>query len=66
LIDQLYGRCVEISELDAIGRGRDELHPGLLSRANKKYVIFFFRTNDRVEVFRILHGSGDLQRFFDP
>jgi toxin ParE1/3/4 len=64
-IDQIYNKCVEISELAAIGRGRDELYPGLLSLAYKKYVIFFLRINDRVEIVRILRGSRDLQRFFE-
>mgnify|MGYP006309627291 CR=1 FL=1 len=64
-IDQLYRKCVEISELDAIGRKRDELSPGLLSLSYKKYVIFFLRTKDRVEIVRILHGSRDLQKHFD-
>lgn len=64
-IDQLYRKCLEISELDAIGRKREELFPGLLSLAYKKYVIFFLRTKDRVEIVRILHGSSDLQKHFD-
>ena len=66
LIDQLYRKCVEISELDAIGRKRDELFPGLLSLAYKNYVIFFLRSKDRVEIVRILHGRRDLQKHFDP
>jgi toxin ParE1/3/4 len=64
-IDQLYLKCVEVAELDAIGRKRDELYPGLMSLAYKKYVIFFLRTKDRVEIVRILRGSRDLPKFFD-
>ena len=64
-IDQLYTKCVEIAELNGIGRKRDDLFPGLLSLAYKKYVIFFFRTTERVEIIRVLHGSKDLQKHFD-
>jgi toxin ParE1/3/4 len=64
-IDQLYRKCIEIAELDAIGRKRDELFPGLLSLAYKKYIIFFLRTKERVEIVRILLGSRDLQKQFD-
>lgn len=53
-IDQLYRKCVEIAELEAVGRRRDELFTGLLSLAFKKYMIFFLRTNDRVEIVRIM------------
>ncbi len=64
-IDQLYRKCVEIAELEAIGRNRDELFPGLLSVAYKKYVIFFLRTRDGVEIARILHGNRDIPKTFD-
>jgi len=56
-IGQLYRKCVKIAELEAVGRRRDELFTGLLSLAFKKYVIFFLRTNDRVEIVRIIQGS---------
>lgn len=56
-IDQLYEKCLEISEFEEIGRRRDELFPGLLSLAYKKYIIFFLRNNSRVEIVRILRGS---------
>ena len=64
-IDQLYNKCVEISELSGIGRKRDELFPGMLSLAYKKYVIFLMRSKDRVEIVRILHGSRDLPKIFE-
>ena len=64
-IDLLYSKCIEISELSGIGRKRDELFPGMLSLAYKKYVIFFMRSEDRVEIVRILHGARDLPKVFE-
>ena len=64
-IDQLYKKCLEISELKSIGRRRDELSQGLVSIAHKKYVIFFIHENDRIEIVRILRSSRDLPRYFE-
>ena len=63
-LDQLYNKCIEISELTGIGRKRDELFPGMLSLAYKKYVIFFMRSGDVVEIVRILHGARDIPTIF--
>ena len=64
-VDQLVQKCREASELDAIGRARDELHPGMLSLAFKKYVIFFTRSQPSLHAVRILHGARDIGAMFD-
>ena len=64
-LDQLYNKCIEISELSGIGRKRDELFPGMLSLAYKKYVIFFMRNRHEVQIVRILHGARDLPKIFE-
>ncbi|MFP4282200.1 MAG: type II toxin-antitoxin system RelE/ParE family toxin [Opitutales bacterium] len=63
-VDQLYRKGLQIAELEAVGRNRDELFPGLLSLAYKKYVIFILRSNGRVEIVRILRGSRDHPQYF--
>jgi toxin ParE1/3/4 len=63
-IDQLYQKCLEISELVGVGHKRDDLFPNLLSLPYKKYVIFFIRTKHRVEIVRILHGHRDIPSQF--
>ncbi len=63
-IDQLYRKCIDISELDGIGRRRDELSAGLLSIPHKKYIIFFEREKSSVNIVRILRGSRDLDQAF--
>lgn len=32
----------------------------------RNYLIFYFATNDVVEIVRILHGSQDIQQMFSP
>ncbi len=64
-LDQLYRKCISISELDGIGRRRDELADGLLSIPHKKYVIFFVRQVSQVSIVRILRGSRDLDQAFE-
>ncbi len=64
-LDQLYTKCYEISELRGIGRRRDDLFPGMLSLAYKKYVIFFVQREGIVEIVRILHGARDIAKVFE-
>jgi len=64
-IEQLYRKCISISELDGIGRSRNELAEGLLSIPHKKYIIFFVREDSRVSIVRILRGSRDLEPIFE-
>jgi toxin ParE1/3/4 len=65
VIAQLCNKCMEISELSGIGRKRDELIPGVMSLAYKKFVIFFKRSSDSVEIIRILHGARDIPKVFE-
>ena len=64
-IDELFSKCVEISKLEAVGRKRDELFPGLMSLAHKKHVIFFRREQNDVWIVRILNGARDLGSVFN-
>lgn len=64
-IDQLYRKCIDISELDGIGRTRNELADGLLSIPHKKYIIFFERQDTQLRIVRVLRGSRDLDQAFE-
>lgn len=64
-IEQLYRKCISISELEGIGRKRAELADGLLSIPHKKYIIFFVREVSRVSIVRILRGSRDFDQVFE-
>lgn len=45
---------------------RDELHEGLRSARHGRYLIFFVKQGDEVQVVRVLHGARDLPRMFEP
>ena len=64
-VEQIYQKCVEISELDGIGRSREELYPGLFSISFRKYIIFFQRADSCVRIIRILHGARDIGAVFN-
>lgn len=64
-IDQLYRKCIDISELDGVGRHRNELSSGLLSIPHKRYTIFFERKETQINIVRILRGSRDLDQIFE-
>jgi len=63
--DQLYRKCIDIANLEGIGRRRDELSEGLLSIPHKKFVIFFEREKKVVNIVRVLRGSRDLDQIFE-
>lgn len=63
-VDQLFEKCCEIARFEGVGRRRDELIPGMESLAFKKYLIFFRRTDGRVQIIRILSGYRDIGSLF--
>jgi len=64
-IDQLYRKCIDIAELEGIGRSRSELADGLLSIPHKKYIIFFLRDERFLSIVRILRSSLDVESQFE-
>lgn len=48
-----------------MGRGRDELSPGIRSLPFGRYVVFFQPLEDGVDVVQVLHGSRDTDAIFD-
>lgn len=63
--DQIVEKCCEIVELEGVGHRRDDLIPGMFSLAFRKYVIFFQRNRNEVEIVRVLHGARDIRTLFD-
>ena len=51
-VDRLYAKCVDLFELDGVGRSREELLPGLKSLF-KRYVIYFYRSSSGVDIVRV-------------
>lgn len=65
LIDQITSRFDHLLAYPEAGRARHELLVNLRSLPVKRYVIFYQPTEDGVEIFRVLHGSRDVQGEFD-
>jgi toxin ParE1/3/4 len=65
LIDEITGRFDHLLAYPEAGRARHDLLVNLRSIPVKRYVIFYQPTDDGVEIFRVLHGSRDVQGEFD-
>jgi toxin ParE1/3/4 len=65
LIDEITSRFDHLLAYPEAGRARHELLVNLRSLPVKRYVIFYQPTDDGVEIFRVLHGSRDVQSEFD-
>jgi len=48
-----------------VGTSRDDLIVGLQQFPHKNYNIFYFHTENGVEIYRVLHGSRDTVQMFD-
>ncbi|MCG8309832.1 MAG: type II toxin-antitoxin system RelE/ParE family toxin, partial [Cytophagales bacterium] len=47
-----------------LGKGRDDIKPGLRSFPKAEHIVFYRILKDRLRIVRVLHGSRDLPRFF--
>jgi toxin ParE1/3/4 len=65
LVDEITGRFDHLLTYPEAGRARHELLVNLRSLPVKRYVIFYQPTDDGIEIFRVLHGSRDVQGEFD-
>src|SRR5215210_5176717 len=65
LIDEITGRFDHLLAYPEAGRARHDLLVNLRSFPAKGHVIFYQPTDDGVEIFRVLHGSRDIQGEFD-
>jgi toxin ParE1/3/4 len=47
------------------GRSREDLGAGLRSTVVGKYVIYYRRLEDGIEIFRVLHGARNVDAIFE-
>ena len=66
-VSKLRAQCEKLSQLDAtLGTARPELRADIRSTPCQGYVIFFrYRADDVLEIVNILHGSRDIDSYFD-
>ena len=65
LMDELGNKFRLLASQPELGRERQELMINLRAFPHKKFVVFYFLTDDGIEIFRVLHGSRDINQVFD-
>jgi toxin ParE1/3/4 len=63
-VEKLRITCERLAQSPTLGRSRPELAFGLRSFPVGNYLVFYFSTDDGIEVARVLHGARDLPRLF--
>jgi len=64
VILEIKARFKTLLAFPELGRRRDELKNGIRSFPIKKYVVFYYVTEDRVKVARVLHSAQDIDSIF--
>ena len=64
IIREIKARFETLVKFPELGRRRDELKKGMRSFAIKNYVVFYFVTENSVEIVRVLHGAQDIDSIF--
>ncbi len=64
-IDDVDAKFRLLAEQPMLGRGREELAPGLRSLPLGRYVIFYEVIPDGIAIVRVLHGARDLGPLFE-
>lgn len=54
-----------LAENPKIGKSQDDFIVNLRSFSFKKYVIFYFPTENGVEIYRVLHGARNIEDLFE-
>lgn len=65
LIRSILEKCEFLSRNPKIGRERNDLVINLRLFPFKKYSIFYFLTENGIEIYRVLHSSRDIIQIFD-
>ncbi len=54
-----------LAENPKLGKSRDDFILNLRSFSFKNYVIFYFSTENGVEIYRVLHGARNIDELFE-
>ncbi len=63
-LESVDQKCRFLAQHSDVGARKEMLMAGLRAFGVGKYVIFFRKIDDSVEIVRILHGARDLPSFF--
>ena len=61
MADQFTATYERLARSPNVGADLSLLRPGLRAFPVRKYVIFFTRTSEGIDIYRVLHGARDWQ-----
>lgn len=64
-IDKLYDKAVILSKNPEIGSERYDLIPEMKCFPVDKYILYYRKIHNGVEIIRVLHASRDMNLIFD-
>jgi toxin ParE1/3/4 len=65
LVKELLQKIRLLAENPQIGKSRDEIIIDLHSFPIKNYIIFYVPIEDGIEIYRVLHGSRNIEELFE-
>jgi toxin ParE1/3/4 len=65
LMDELKAKFLLLAQSPQMGKACDPLLVNLRRFPYKNYVIFYFPNADGIEIYRVVHGSRDIETLFD-
>jgi toxin ParE1/3/4 len=65
VLTDIHKRFQIIVDHPEVGKCRDDLLLGMRSYQAGAYIIFYFHSGERIELFRVLHGARNIPEVFD-
>lgn len=63
-LSKVDAKFAQIAQFPLLGRGRDEILPGIRSLSIDNYLILYMPVGQDVEIFRIVSGYRDIKALF--
>jgi len=64
VISEIVKKFLTLAQFPQMGRDRRELAPTLKSFPVGNYVVFYYPTENGIEVARVLYGTRDIEQLF--
>ncbi len=64
-LKELMSKFQLLAKNPKIGRAHDEFFLNLRSFPDRDYIIFYFPIENGVEIYRVLHGTRDIDSLFE-
>lgn len=64
-LDELVKKFYLLAENRTIGKRQDDFIVEMRRFSHKNYYIYYFATEDGVEIYRVLHGKRNVEELFE-